>query len=102
MSIIAIGISLLVVLLLILVISSLISSSRKTTGSYYHQDDGVQSVQHAVYLGQAGSAETNARDGGDWGSRDMSADHHSHSDSGGGGDWGGGDAGGGSDGGGGE
>ena len=50
----------------------------------------------------AGPAGTKSHGAGDWGGRDMSHDHHHHSDSGDGGDWGGGDAGGGSDGGGGE
>jgi hypothetical protein len=63
MNIIAIGITLIVVLILVLVISSLISGSRKPTDAYYRPDDGMQSLHHAGYPGQAGSAETNPQDG---------------------------------------
>ena len=92
-----IGVTLFVGLILVLVISSLISRSRNARDTYHHEDG----VHHAGFLGFQGPAETKSNDGGDWGGRDMSHDHHHHSDSGDGGDWGGGDAGGGSDGGGG-
>ena len=89
-----IGVTLFVGLLLVLVISSLISRSRNTHDFYPPHEDGTP---HTTYLGHAGNAETKSDDGGDWGGRDMSHDHHHHGDSGDGGDWGGGDAGGGSD-----
>ena len=91
-----IGVILFVGLLFVLVISSLISRSRNTPDPYAPYEDGVH---HIAYLGHPGNAETKSDDGGDWGARDMSHDHHHHGDSGDGGDWSGGDAGGGSDGG---
>jgi len=96
-----IGMTLFVGLLVILVIASLIARSRKTDDSDHQFQDAIH---HIAYLGHPGSAEIKSNDGGDWGGRDMSHDHHDHGTAGDGGDWGGGDPGGGgdSDGGGGE
>ena len=97
MSMITIGVAFGVGLLLALVISSLISRSRNTTDSFHPLDNGVYGVHHPGYLGHVGQTETTNQHQGDLGGRDMSHDQHSHTDSGGGGDWGGGDAGGGGD-----
>ena len=73
---------------------------------FYYPYEGTSSRDG--YAASTGHHEAGGHNGGDWGARDMSHDHHDHGhpsdagDTGGwGGDAGGGDAGGGSDGGGG-
>ena len=94
MSVLTVGIFLAVGFIVLLVISNLRSRSRDTNGFYHSPDDPV--IRDGYLDSSIHQGET-SQDGGDWGSRDMSHDHHDagdYSDSGGG-DWGGGDAGGG-------
>jgi hypothetical protein len=92
MSVLTLGIFLAVGFMVLLVISSLRSKSRNSNDYYHSPDDSVIRdgyVASSIHHGEP------SQDGGDWGGRDMSHDHHNsghHSDSGSGDAGGGGES----------
>ena len=101
MNMIAIFVTLFVVFMLVLVITNLFFRSRNA-GDFYHSPYDAPPQDN--YSGSSSHVHTQGHERGDWGSRDLSPEHHDSGHDGGfdGGGDSGGDAGGGAGGGGGE